>query len=95
MLDAKGNNRYVPDYDKTRHENLGTKNLYGWVLSQHLPCGGFKWMYSRDKTMEEWKEIINLYDADSETSYIFENDREYLHRYVKIRGSQWNTLHIT
>lgn len=67
--------------------------LYGWALSQHLPYGGFKWIYSLDKTIEEWKEIINLYDADSETGYIFEMIVNTLHRYMNIRGLQWKTLH--
>ena len=45
---SKPNNKYMCDYDKDKESSylmyLDTNNLYGVVMSQHLPTGGFKWL---------------------------------------------------
>ena len=45
---SKANNRFCPDYDKTRPEKyvnyINMNNLYVCAMSQYLPYGGFKWV---------------------------------------------------
>ena len=45
---AKGNNKYMKNYDKTIESSyikyLDATNLYGWAMSQKLPINDFKWM---------------------------------------------------
>ena len=52
---------------------LDANNCYGWVMSQYLPNGGFRWMTE--------KEINNLkvpkYQDDSKKGFILEVDLEY------------------
>ena len=52
---------------------LDANNLYGWVMSQYLPTGNFKWM--TDKEISK----INLgkYKADGKNGLILEVDLEY------------------
>ena len=42
---AKGNNRYMKNYDKNKDSSyiqyLDANNLYGWALSQKLPVDDF------------------------------------------------------
>ena len=44
---AKGNNKYMKNYDKYNEssyiEYLDANNLYDWAMSQKLPVNGFKW----------------------------------------------------
>ena len=44
----KANNKYVPDYDRTRPSTYGlfldVVNLYGGILTKHMPTGDFKWV---------------------------------------------------
>ena len=43
---SKANNKYCPDYDRTKPEKcityLNMNNLYGGAMSEYLPYGGFK-----------------------------------------------------
>ena len=50
---------------------LDANNLYGWVMSQHLTTGGFRWM------TEKQIDKINLakYDEYSEKGLIAEVER--------------------
>ena len=42
------NNPYMDEYDSSKPtkylQYLDTNNLYGWVMSQPLPTGGFRWV---------------------------------------------------
>ena len=44
----KANNKYVPDYDRTRPSTYGlfldVVNLYGGIMTKHMPTGDFKWV---------------------------------------------------
>ena len=44
---AKATNPYLPDYNETEETSYlfqgDVNNLYGWAMSQKLPCGDFKW----------------------------------------------------
>ena len=46
-------------------------NLYGWVMSEHLPYGGFKWMKNVDKF------DVNLISKKNEIGYFLEVNLEY------------------
>ena len=50
---SKANNKYCPDYDKTKPEKyiiyLDMNNLYGHAMSQYLPYANFKWVENIDK----------------------------------------------
>ena len=43
---AKANNKYMNDYDPKKQSKfisyLDMNNLYGWAMSENLPCEGFK-----------------------------------------------------
>ena len=45
---AKANNKYMNDYDPKKQSTfisyLDMNNLYGWAMSEYLPCEGFKWL---------------------------------------------------
>ena len=49
---AKGNNKYMKDYDPTKPSKyisyLDMNNLYGWAVSDYLPYGGIKWLKNVD-----------------------------------------------
>ena len=50
---AKANNEYLNDYDPKKPSTfilyLDVNNLYGWAMSEYLPCGRFKWLKNIDK----------------------------------------------
>ena len=50
---AKGNKRYMSDYDSEKPSTfiiyLDKNNLYGWTMSEYLPCGEFKWLRNVDE----------------------------------------------
>lgn len=74
---GKANNRYMSDYDKDQPESYLTyidmNNLYGWALSQRLPCGKFKWLKKRKIEKLNISEI----DKEGDYGYIFEVDVQY------------------
>lgn len=52
---------------------LDVNNLYGQVMSQYLPTGGFKWMMEK----EIGKIDLGKYTEYSKTGMIIEVDLEY------------------
>ena len=74
---SKANNKYCPDYDKTKPEkyiiDLDMNNLYGHAMSQYLPYANFKWVKNIDKIEQKLMQI----KKDSSTGYILEIDLEY------------------
>ena len=74
---SKANNKYYPDYDKTKPEKyilyLDMNNLYGHAMSQYLPYANFKWVKNIDKIKQN---LIQM-KKDSSTRYILEVDLEY------------------
>lgn len=74
---SKANNIYMKDYNKDEEEShiiyLNANDLYGWVMSQASPSGGFHWM-----TENEIKKIdLAKYNNISEKGLILEVDLEY------------------
>ena len=71
---ARANNRYMKDYnpqEPSRYlQYLDANNLYGWVMSQPLPTGGFKWV---DVKPEEVKEL----SVRADRGYLMEVDMLY------------------
>ena len=74
---SKANNKYCPDYDKTKPEkyiiDLDMNNLYGHAMSQYLPYANFKWVKNIDKIKQK---LMNI-KSNSSTGYILEVDLEY------------------
>ena len=77
----------MENYDKNKESSylmyLDANNLYGWVMSQILPVGGFKWKKNIDKFDEDF---IKNYDEDSDKEYILEEDVEYPKSLPNIHG---------
>ncbi|GBM93216.1 hypothetical protein AVEN_143159-1 [Araneus ventricosus] len=68
---ASANNPHLPNYDATNSYIMywDANNLYGWVMSQHLPTHVFSWT-------PEHVDYLNIPD-DSDIGYILEVDLEY------------------
>ena len=75
---AKGNNKYLKNYDKNIESSnltyLDVNNLYGWLMSQKLPVNGFEWVEELSKFDECF---MKNYDEDSNKGYFLEVDVEY------------------
>ena len=54
---SKENNKYCPDYGKTKPEKwiayVDMNNLYGKAMSQYLPYGEFKWVEVNNETINK------------------------------------------
>ena len=52
---TKANNKYCPDYDRTKPEKyityLDMNNLYGDAMSEYLPYRWFKWVEVNNETI--------------------------------------------
>ena len=76
---AKGNNKYMKDYNKDEEESFlryeDANNLYGWAMIQPLPVDGFEWVEDLSKIDAD---SIKNYDEDSLEGYILEVDAKYL-----------------
>ena len=72
---AKANNKYLNDHDSEKRSTfisyLDMNNLYGWAMSEYLPCGRFKWLKNIDKF-----DIMSINDKSS-IGYFLEVDLEY------------------
>ena len=72
---AKGNNKYMCDYDSNKQSTFITyfdkNNLYGWSMSEYLPYREFKWLKNVDEL-----DVISI-NEKSDVGYILEVDLEY------------------
>ena len=72
---AKANNKYLNDYDHKKPSTfiscLDMNNLYGWAVSEYLPCGRFKWLKNIDKF-----DVMSVSEKNS-IGYFLEVDLEY------------------
>ena len=73
---GKANNKYMEEYNENVPSKyimyLDANNLYGWVMSQYLPTGNFRWM--KDKEIK--KTDPGKYKADGKKGLILEYPRE-------------------
>ncbi|KAF0710215.1 Uncharacterized protein FWK35_00029103, partial [Aphis craccivora] len=71
---AKANNEKTPDYDETKDKlwiiYQNCHNLYGWAMSQYMPCGGFNWV-------EPTLTGLNDLDDTSPIGRVYEVDVSY------------------
>ena len=73
---GNANNKYMREYDEkvpSMYMYLDANNLYGWVMSQYLPTGNFKWMTDKEIS----KTNLGRYELDSKEGLILEVDLEY------------------
>ena len=70
---SKANNEYCPDYDNVYIKNHDMNNLYGDVMSQYLPYGGFKWAEVNNETVNR---ILNKSDNNLH-GYFLKVDLDY------------------
>ena len=72
---SKANNKYMQSFgvNKPSIAYLNKNNLYGWAMSQYLPCSGFKWLNQK----ETYKFYVNSIGENSSNEYILEDDLEY------------------
>ena len=74
---AKGNNKYMKDYNKDKEESFlqyeNANNLYGCAMIQPLPVDGFDWVEDLSKIDEHF-----IKNYGEEVGYILEVDAEYL-----------------
>ena len=72
---AKANNKYLKDYDPKKPSifisYLDMNKLYGWAMSEYLPCGSFSWLTNIDKF-----DIMSISEK-SPIGYFLEIDLEY------------------
>ena len=85
---AKGNNRYMKNYDKSKESSyiqyLDSNNLYGVVMSEKLPANGFKWVNDISGIN---KKFIKSYDEkNSDKGYILEVDVDYPSKLHKLHS---------
>jgi hypothetical protein len=60
---AKANNPYMKEYDKSKPSSyivyLDANGLYGWAMTQYLPCNSFEWDMSIKTEYDSTNEIVN------------------------------------
>ena len=76
---AEANNHMCDDYDACKRTSflyyLDANNLYGYAMSQRLPCGNFKWLTAQEIQNIDITTMVDDYDK----GYILEVDIEYPH----------------
>ena len=74
---SKANNKYTENYDSSKESvyiiYTDASSLYGWVMIQYLPYGGFKWLSKKE--IDEFD--LNSISKNSSIGYILEADLEY------------------
>ena len=83
---SKRNNKYMECYDSSKESKyityLDANNLYGWVMSQYLPYGRFKWL--NQKEISDF--CLNFVSENSSIGYILEVDIEYPSKILKLHS---------
>ena len=75
---ASANNPYMEEYDSNKPTNylqyLDANNLYGWVMSQPLPTGEFRWTKCNN-----WdpKRLVEMFANEKNYGYLLEVDVSY------------------
>ena len=81
---AKANNKYLNDYDPKKPSTfisyLDMNNLYGWAMSEYLPCGRFKWLKNIDKF-----DVMSISEK-SPIGYFLEVDLEYPNELLELHS---------
>ena len=65
--------KFNPKEDSSYLQYLNANNLYGWVMIQPLPTGGFNWVDPSEFTPDK----INSYTNWDSDGYLFEVDVRY------------------
>jgi len=71
MRYAKANNEKTSDYNTSKPNSWlvyqDCNNLYGWAMSQYMPCGGFQWVeptLDGLETLTDTSDIGRVYEVD-------------------------------
>ena len=93
---AKANNPYMgPKFnpnEKVNYLQYDANNLYGWVMSQPLPTGGFKWVKVKPEEISELAKLKSKgYLLEIDVKYPkelhdFHNDLPFMCEKLKING---------
>ena len=74
---SKANNKYCPDYHKTKPEKhiayIDLNNLFWGAMSEYLPYGGFKWVKNNNEIVNQ---ILNKSNSGLH-GYCLEADLDY------------------
>lgn len=75
----RGGMAFVNQHHSQRDENtsllyLDVNNLYGWALSESLPCQDFRWITNQDQLNNIITNLPNMDLANGNVGYIFEID---------------------
>ena len=81
---AEANNKYMKNYDPDKLSSyimyLDADNLYGWAMSQPLPCANFRWIDTNYVFIKNKKQLLNadgVLPKKKGLGYIYEVDLEY------------------
>ena len=84
---AKANNKYMKNYDKNKESSYiqycDANNLYGWAMLQKLSVNKFKWIKD---TSEFNKDLITIYNEESDAEYFLEIDVRYLEKLNQLQN---------
>ena len=76
------NNKHVEGYDPMQVSKyllyLDANNLYGWAMSQMLPCRGFEWMSPNELHLEH---IMSIPEEGPESCFV-QITLEYPHKFT-------------
>ena len=72
---SEANEKFMKNYNPTKPSTfiscLDMNNLYGWAMSNYLPCGGFKYLKNADRF------DVNSISEKSPEGYILKVGLEY------------------
>ena len=70
------NKHHVKKDENTELLYIDINNLYGWALSQKLPCGEFRWMNKKHELDDLVERCKQIYNFDGDRGYVLEVDLE-------------------